>query len=322
MAFVRFLLNRIAQALVTVFLVSLAVFWLFQIIPGDPVLALLGDSADPALEAALRAQYHLDRPAPARYAEWAAGVLRGDLGTSIRFNRPVGAMILERLPSTLTLSGMSLLIVVFAGVPLGIAAARFSGKRRGALFNIVTQIGASIPSFFLAILLILLFSLKLGWFNVIGYVPWSEDPAACIKGFFLPALAIAAAAIASLARYTRASVLEQLGMDYVRTARGKGLTRRRILYGHVLRNALVPVLTMFGILLTGVLSGVIVVEAAFSIPGIGNLLHGGIKNRDLPLVQGISLYISVVVVFVFFLIDLLYRVIDPRIGNEREGGAV
>ena len=314
------LANRAAQALITVFLVSVAVFCLFQIIPGDPVLALLGDTADPALEAALREELKLDRPAAVRYADWALNALRGDLGTSYRYSRPVGSMIAERLPNTLALSAMSLAMVVFAGLPLGIAAARFSKNARGALFSVVTQIGASVPSFFLATILIIVFSLGLGWFNVMGYVPWSEDPVACLKGLALPAAAIAAAAVASLARYTRASVLEQLSMDYVRTARSKGLSTRRILYGHVLRNALIPVLTTFGILLTGVLSGVIVVEAAFSIPGIGNLLHGGIKSRDLPLVQGISLYISVVVVGVFFLIDVLYQIIDPRIAREQSAG--
>ena len=314
---IRYLAGRAAQALITVLIVSAAIFCLFQIIPGDPVLALLGDSADPVLEAALREQLKLDRPAIVRYADWAYNALRGDLGISYRYSRPVGALMLERLPNTLALSAISLLLVIFTGIPLGIAAARFSRNARGALFNVVTQIGASIPSFFLATILIVVFSLGLGWFSVIGYVPWGEDPVACVRGLTLPAVAIAAAAVASLARYTRSSVLEQLSMDYVRTAKSKGLSTRRILYVHVLRNALVPVLTMFGLLLTGVLSGVLVVEAAFSIPGIGNLLHGGIKTRDLPLVQGISLYISVVVVFVFFIIDILYHIIDPRIGAMR-----
>jgi peptide/nickel transport system permease protein len=318
----RYISSKAAQALLTIFIVSVAVFCLFQIIPGDPVLALLGDAADPALEAALREQLNLDKPALVRYADWALGVMRGDLGSSYRFSRPVAGMILERLPNTLALSVLSLLIVVFTGLPLGVAAARFSKNAGGAAFNIVSQAGASIPSFFLATILIIVFSLGLGWFNVMGYVPWDVDPVACVKGLTLPAIAIAVAAVASLARYTRASVLEQLSMDYVRTAYGKGLSTNRVLFGHVLRNALIPVLTMFGLLLTGVLSGVIVVEAAFSIPGIGNLLHGGIKSRDLPLVQGISLYISAVVVLVFFLIDILYHVIDPRLGREQAPGAV
>lgn len=308
--------NKLLQAVLTIFLVSLVIFMLFQIIPGDPILSRLGDAADPVLEEALRSQFGLDKPAFTRYMNWVGNVLRGDLGISIRFNRPVAELIMDRLPNTLALAMMAFAIIVLFGLPLGILAARFSKDARGVLFNILTQIGTSVPSFFLAILLLLFFSLRLGWFDVMGYVSYKDNFFLFLKGLFLPAVAIAVASMATLARYTRASVLEQMSMDYVRTARNKGVTQRKILYRHVLRNALIPILTILGILLTSVLSGVIVVEAAFSIPGIGNLLHGGIKNRDLPLVQGISLYISAMVVLVFFIIDILYHIIDPRVDLE------
>lgn len=315
----HYALNKLLQAALTIFLVSLIIFLLFQIIPGEPILSRIGDTADPALEEALRIQYGLDKPAPERYFAWIRGVFRGDLGVSIRFDRPVSALMLERLPNTMALSSMALVMIIAFGLPLGIAAARFSRDARGIVFNLFTQIGTSIPSFFLAILLLLLFSVRLGWFDVMGYVSPEQGMFPFLKGLFLPALAVAVASMATLARYTRSSVLEQLSMDYVRTARNKGVTQRRILYGHVLRNALIPILTILGILVTNVLSGAIVIESAFSIPGLGSLLHGGIKNRDLPLVQGISLYISAVVVAMFYLIDILYSVVDPRVGEGRGG---
>lgn len=313
--------NRLLQALLTVFLVSLVIFLLFQIIPGDPILSRLGDASDPALEEALRSQFGLDQPALMRYLGWMGGVFRGDLGISIRFDMPVSQLMLQRLPATVALSLMALVLIAVLGLPLGIAAARFSKDARGVLFNILTQAGTSIPSFFLAILLLLLFSVRLGWFDVIGYVPLEEGLLPFLKGLFLPALAVSAASMATLARYTRSSVLEQLNMDYVRTAKNKGISQGKILYGHVLRNALIPILTILGILITNVLSGAIVIEAVFSIPGLGSLLLGGIKNRDLPLVQGISLYISAVVVLIFFLLDVLYSAIDPRVGLRGREGA-
>lgn len=316
-----YVLNRLLQALLTIFLVSLIIFLLFQIIPGDPILSRLGDASDPVLEQALREQFGLDQPAFVRYVTWIKGVLRGDLGVSIRFNRPVSALMAERLPTTAALAALSIVLVVVIGIPLGIAAARFSKDARGVFFNLFTQIFASIPSFFLAILLMLLFAVRLGWFSVMGYATPAEGFWPFLKGLFLPALAIAAASIATLARYTRSSVLEQLNMDYVRTARNKGISQGSILYHHVLRSALIPILTILGILVTNVLAGAIVVESAFSIPGLGSLLYGGIKNRDLPLVQGISLYISALVAVIFFLIDLLYHLIDPRVSAQREEAA-
>lgn len=314
----HYALNKLAQAVLTILLVSVVIFLLFQIIPGDPILSRIGDASDPVLEQALRAQFGLDQPALQRYFSWVSGLLRGDLGVSIRFDMPVSALMLERLPNTLALSLMALVIILLLGLPLGIAAARFSRDARGVLFNLITQAGTSVPSFFLAILLLLFFSLRLGWFDVMGYAPISGGLLPFLKGLFLPALAVAVASAATLARYTRSSVLEQLGMDYVRTARNKGAGYRRILWRHVLRNALIPILTIFGILVTNVLSGAIVIESAFSIPGLGSLLQVGIKSRDLPLVQGISLYISVLVVVLFYLIDVLYSVVDPRVG-AREG---
>ncbi|MEG0077715.1 ABC transporter permease [Anaerorhabdus sp.] len=310
------IIKKILQALLTMFLVSLIIYLMFEIIPGDPILAKLGEVSDPALEASLRLQYGLDKSGIERYFIWIMGIFRGDLGTSIRFNVPVNELIGSRLINTFSLAMFSMVLIVCIGIPVGILIAKNSKKTSGFIFNMLTQLGTSIPSFFLAIVLILIFSIQLKWFNVISFVPITEGILPFLKGLVLPSVAIAIGSIATVARYTRTSVLEEMSMDYVKTAKNKGISNNGILYRHVLPNTLVRVITIIGLTVSSILGGAIVIESVFSIPGIGSLLHVAIKSRDLPLVQGISLYITFVVVIIFMILDILYVAIDPRMTVE------
>lgn len=302
----------------TLFLVSIMIFYVFQVIPGDPVLSRLGQEADPALEALLREELGLDQPPMRRYLNWVVALSRGDLGTSIRFRIPVQELIGQRLPNTLALAIWSFILIVLISIPLGIWLARHSRSAGGLWVNGITQLGIAIPSFWLAIMLMLIFGVKLGWLPINGYVPWGVSPLGFIRSMLLPGIAISFSSIAIVVRYLRASLLDQMLQDYVRTARNKGLGENVILFRHVLRNAFLPVLTILGVILVNILTGSIVIESTFSIPGIGQLLQTAIRNRDLPLVQGITLYISVVVTLGFLFVDLLSAKIDPRIRDKEE----
>ena len=302
----------------TLFLVSILIFYVFQVIPGDPVLSRLGQEADPALEALLREELGLDQPPLRRYLNWVVALSRGDLGTSIRFRLPVQELIGQRLPNTLALAIWSFILIVLISIPLGIWLARHSRGYGSLLVNGITQLGIAIPSFWLAILLMLIFGVKLGWLPINGYVPWGVSPLGFIRSMLLPGIAISFSSIAIVVRYLRASLLDQMLQDYVRTARNKGLSENVILFRHVLRNAFLPVLTILGVILVNILTGSIVIESTFSIPGLGQLLQTAIRNRDLPLVQGITLYISVVVTLGFLFVDLLSAKIDPRIRDKED----
>jgi len=294
------------------------IFYVFQVIPGDPVLSRLGQEADPALEALLREELGLDQPPMRRYLNWVVALSRGDLGTSIRFRLPVQELIGQRLPNTLALAIWSFVLIVVISIPLGIWLARHSRSAGGLFVNGITQLGIAIPSFWLAIMLMLVFGVKLGWLPINGYVPWGVSPLGFIRSMLLPGLAISFSSIAIVVRYLRASLLDQMLQDYVRTARNKGLSENVILFRHVLRNAFLPVLTILGVILVNILTGSIVIESTFSIPGLGQLLQTAIRSRDLPLVQGITLYISVVVTLGFLFVDLLSAKIDPRIRDKEE----
>lgn len=299
-------------------LVTIVVFSLFQMIPGDPILSKMGENRDPALEAALRSEYGLDKPAPVRYFSWLAGLVRGDLGISIRYTQPVSALIAQRLPVTLWLSLLAFLLTIAVGIPVGVLAARGRNKGTGFVFNLIVQLGMAVPPFYVAMLLILVFCIGLGWLPVVAYVPLSDGFGPFLQGLLLPAVSVSLGAAAVTARYTRGSFLDQMGGNYVRTAVSNGIPERRMLYGYVLRNALVPIITILGLLLVSVLTGSMVVESVFSIPGLGSLLFDAIKGRDLPLVEGITVYISAVVIFGFLLLDVLYGIIDPRIRLKGE----
>jgi ABC-type dipeptide/oligopeptide/nickel transport system permease component len=299
-------LTRAGAALLVVLGVSTLVFLLIHLVPGDPVEAMLGERAQASDRAALRAALGLDLPLWEQYLRYLGGLARLDLGASLIDQRPVAEILAERLPATLRLSAAALGTALVVGLPLGVLAARHRGSVLDATAMTTSLLGISMPNFWLGPLLILVFSLWLGWTPVSG----ADAPGAII----LPALTLGTALAAILARMVRASVLEVLGEDYVRTARAKGLGEPAVLWRHALRNAWLPVLTVIGMQLGGLLAGAVITETVFAWPGIGSLLVEAIKARDFPVVQGCVLLISVCYVLVNALTDIAYAWIDPRIG--------
>jgi ABC-type dipeptide/oligopeptide/nickel transport system permease component len=299
-------LTRAGAALLVVLGVSTLVFLLIHLVPGDPVEAMLGERAQASDRAALRAALGLDLPLWEQYLRYLGGLARLDLGASLIDQRPVAEILAERLPATLRLSAAALGTALVIGLPLGVLAARHRGSVLDATAMTTSLLGISMPNFWLGPLLILVFSLWLGWTPVSG----ADAPGAII----LPALTLGTALAAILARMVRASVLEVLGEDYVRTARAKGLGEPAVLWRHALRNAWLPVLTVIGMQLGGLLAGAVITETVFAWPGIGSLLVEAIKARDFPVVQGCVLLISVCYVLVNALTDIAYAWIDPRIG--------
>lgn len=309
----RFVLRRVAQAVVVLLGVSLIVFSLVQIVPGDPIRLALGTRFDPDTYAALRERAGFDRPLPAQYLSYVGGALTGDLGVSFRTGQPVATTLLERLPATLSLAGCSLLVALLMAVPLGIASALRSGSLVDHAATVVSQIGISIPDFWMAILLILVFSGAFGLLPPSGYEPLLEDPLGWASHMVLPAVTIGVVSGAILTRFIRAAVLESLGQDHVRTARSKGLRERVVLVHHVLRNALIPVITVTGVQMASLLGGVIVVEVVFAWPGLGRLTLDAVLSRDYPVLQGAVLLVATLFLVVNLLVDLLYAAVDPRI---------
>lgn len=308
--------RKVAGFLVTLFLVSLLTFLVFQILPGDPARVILGVDADPLQLQQLREELGMDRPAPLRFLEWLGGVLRGDLGTSYRYHQPVSALLGSALGVTAQLAVYALVLTAAVGLPVGIWLAHHSKKKYALPVSLLSQLGLSVPSFCVGVLLVSVFSVGLGWFPSMGYTPFFQDPLACVKSLTLPAVSIAFGSAAVLIRYVQASILEQEGQEYVKTARSKGVPGSRILRVHVLRNSLIPVLTVFGMTITDVLGGSILVENLFSLPGIGRLIATSINSRDLPLIQGLVLYLAALVVVCNFGVDLFYSVVDPRIRRK------
>lgn len=308
-----YFVRRIFLLFVTLVLVSLITFFVFQVMPGDPVRIMLGTDASQVQMDALSKQLGLDKPLFEQYIEWMKGVITGDFGQSIRFSLPVSDLMMDRLPITISLALMSILIVVLVSIPLGTFMAQRNNKWSDIILSSVTQIGMAIPSFWLGMLLILYLAMTFSFFSVSEYIPWSVSITGAIRTLILPALTIAIPQIAITFRYVRNAMLEQLSLDYVRTIRSKGMSEMIVIYKHVLRNAMIPILTVFGLIFAEVVAGTIIVEQVFGLPGMGSLLVTSINYRDFPLVQGIIMYITIVVVLVNFIVDLLYAVIDPRI---------
>lgn len=305
--------RRLFTLALTVVLVLILTFSVFRVIPGDPALAILGVEASQEQIEMLSEKLGTDRPMAVQLLEWFRGAATMDLGTSLRYSEPVSDLIASRLPVTLILALESVAIVIAFSIPLGIAAARRPGKAADLAVSVLTQLGLAVPSFWMGILLLLLFGLTLNWVPVSTYVGWDENPWLALRSTFLPAAALAIPQIAIVVRYLRTSLLEQLNLDYVRTARSKGLGDRAVLYGHALRNSLLPVATVIGIQFGELLAGSLVIEQVFSLPGFGSLLISAIGNRDYPLVQGLVLFIAASVIVVNFLVDLSYRWLDPKI---------
>lgn len=313
----RYFLRKTGILVITLVLVSIITFGMFQILPGDPVQVMLGIDAEPAKIEALREQLGLNAPLPTRYVNWVIGLLHGDMGRSYKYARPVSDVLIQRIEPTAMLALMTLLITVLVGIPLGIFLARNAKKWFGGLISGAAQLGLAIPSFWVGIVLILIFAVKLNILPSGNYVTWSKSPSGCIRSLLLPSIALSFGTVATVTRYLRNTLLDQMSMDYVRTARSKGLKEFTVVFRHVLKNALIPVLTIFAMMVTDILSGSIIIETVFHIPGLGSVITASITSRDLPLIQSTVMYIAALVVVINTVVDLLYAVIDPRIRISR-----
>jgi peptide/nickel transport system permease protein len=312
----RLILRRVVAFLVTIFVVSLIVFTVVRVLPGDPALIIMGTEGSPEALAALRRAMGLDRPIPVQYVAWLGGALRGDLGRSVQYDVAVGDLVLSRLAVTVPLTVLAAAFMVLVAVPLGVYAATHEGRAGDFVAMLASQLGIAVPSFWAGLLLILLFAVRLGWVQAGGFDGWSAGLWQGLKSLLLPALALGAVQAAILTRTTRAAVLEVLRADYVRTARAKGVRERTITWKHVLRNAMLTIVTVVGLQLGALLAGSIVLENVFYLPGLGRLALGAISARDLPVVQGVVLFVAVTVVTLNFVVDVLYSVLDPRIRYE------
>ncbi|QZT65682.1 ABC transporter permease [Mycolicibacterium austroafricanum] len=313
MPILRFVARRLLFSAVVMFGVLVVVFALVHLVPGDPVRIALGIRYTPEAYEALRAASGLDRPIVSQFFGYLGSALTGDLGVSFRNGDPVTLTLLERLPATLSLGLVGIVIALAIALPAGIYAALREGRLSDALVRISSQFGVSIPDFWMGILLIALFSTVLGWLPTSGYRPLTEDPVGWLRHVILPGLTVGVVAAAIMTRYVRSAVLEVAEMGYVRTARSKGLSPRVVTFRHTVRNALVPILTITGIQLATLLGGVIVVEVVFAWPGLGRLVFNAVAARDYPLIQGAVLVIAALFLAINLLVDVLYAVVDPRI---------
>ena len=312
-----FLLKRFATFLATLAVASVLVFAVLELLPGNAAEVILGDTATPESLAALQAKLGLDRPPLQRYTDWVGGLLQGQTAQSISYDTPTAELIAERMRVTLPLAVLSMALTVVLALALGIYAASHHNRLGDVGVMAASQVGIAIPNFWFAILLILLFAVKLQWVSAGGFPGWTEDDGGGVweglQALILPSIALALVQAAILARVTRSAVLEVMREDFVRTARAKGLTRRQALWRHVLRNAMIPVLTVMGLQFANLITGTIVVENVFVLPGVGRLIFQAISNRDLVVVRDVVMLLAAVVVVVNFVVDVLYALIDPRL---------
>ena len=308
-----FLLKRCLTLIATLLGASIVVFMVLEILPGDAAQTMMGPDAAPEAVRALSAKLGLDQPALQRYWHWLTGMLTGDLGNSYAYSSPVFDLIMERLALTVPLALMAMALTTGLALMVGIYAAARHNRIGDVGLMGLTQVGIAIPNFWFAILLILLFSVKLQWFSAGGFPGWGEGFGPALQSLLLPALSLAVVQAAILARITRSAVLEVMREDFVRTARAKGLSQGATLWGHVLRNAMIPVITIMGLQSAELLAGTIVVENVFYLPGLGRLIFQSISNRDLIVVRNCVMLLAAMVVIVNFVVDILYAVIDPRV---------
>ena len=308
-----FLFKRFCTLLATLVGASIVVFLVLEVLPGNAAQILMGPDAAPEVVQALATKLGLDLPPIERYGQWMSGLLVGDMGVSYTYSTPVLELVLERLALTVPLAVMAMLLTTVLALSVGIYAASRHNRLGDVGLMGLTQIGIALPNFWFAILLILLFSVHLQWFSAGGFPGWDEDAVQSLKSLLLPAISLAVVQAAILARITRSAVLDVLREDFVRTARAKGLSQRATLWGHVLRNAMIPVVTVMGLQFANLLAGTIVVENVFYRPGLGRLVFQSISNRDLIVVRNCVMLLAAMVIFVNFVVDVLYAVIDPRV---------
>ena len=309
----KFILKKLGTLIITLVIISFLSFLTFSLIPGDAAVANLGMDADEAAVEALREELGLNRPVYVQYGDWLLSALKGDFGESTQYHLPVSELVAKRLPATVTLALYSMVIIIAVSFPLGMLGTKKPGGAADTVMTMLSQVGMAVPQFFLGILLTYFFGIVLQWFTVGGYVSQAEDMAGFLSFLILPAVAVAVPKCATMTRYIRNAVVAQKKMDYVRTARGKGNSEKRILLNHVLINVMMPVVTMLAMMAADVLAGSIVVEQVFNIPGLGRLLITSISNRDYPVVQAIVLYIAGTVVIMNTLADIAYQKLDPRV---------
>ena len=308
-----FLARRLGTVVPTLVLVSMLIFGLQQLLPGDPAKILAGEEQDPTVIAYLQKKLHLDEPLPVRYAYWMAGVLRGDLGESVRNQQPVLDLVLQKLPVTVELAVLAMAVALLVGIPTGIAAAVGRGTAWDIGANAFALWGLSTPNFWLGILMILLFSVQLGWLPASGYVSPFEDLGANLAAMVMPSFVLGNALAAVLMRHTRSAMLQVLSADYIRTARSKGLRETPVVLKHALRNALVPVVTLGALEFGTLLSGAVLTEQVFTIPGFGKLIVDAVFNRDYAVVQGVVLVTATAYILLNLLADLAYFALNPRL---------
>jgi peptide/nickel transport system permease protein len=310
--------RRLASAIPVLFLTTLVSFGIMQIVPGDPAEIIAGLGASPQEVARIRTELGLDQPRLVQLARWYQGMARGDLGDSLLLGRSVSRAIVERLPVTLSLTAYALVLTLVVGVLSGVGAARRPGGWLDQLLMTVALLGVSFPSFWLGLMLIVVFAVQLDWLPSGGYVPFSESVGGWFRSATLPAISLALLQIGLLARITRATMLEALGQDYVRTARTKGLSSAVVVWKHAFRNVLVPVVTVVGIIVSLLLSGSVVIETVYSVPGIGRLMASAVLRRDYPVIQGGLLVTAAGFVLLNLLVDVLYAYLDPRVRYEHD----
>jgi ABC-type dipeptide/oligopeptide/nickel transport system permease component len=310
----KYIIRKFGMMITTLLVVSLCVFLAFSIIPGDPALRMLGTEASPELVEQTRQQMGLNDPVIVRYGRWLTGFLAGDMGTSYNYKVPVSGMVLSKIPITLTMAIMAFLLTVLISIPLGIITAKHEGGVLDRCIMVANQIIMAIPPFFSGILLTFVFGMIFRLFTPGGFVNYTDDFSRFIRYLFFPALAIALPKIAMTVKMLRGSLIDESQRDYARTAYSRGNNTNGVLYRHVLKNAMIPVITFLGMALADMVAGSIVIEQVFGIPGISRILLTSISNRDYPVVEAIIMGIAIIVILVNFLVDIIYRIVDPRIG--------
>lgn len=309
----KYLIKKICTLIITLLVTSLLSFLAFQVIPGDAALSRLGTGATEQKRENLRREMGLDRPMPERYGSWLKGFLTGDMGESYTYSVPVTELIREKLPVTLSIAAMAFLWMMAVSIPLGLLAGKFAGRLPDRLLTILNQLVMAVPGFFMGILITCLFGLVLHWFTPGGYVSYREGWGPFLGYLVFPSVSIALPKCAMGVKLLRSSVIGELNQDYVRTAYSRGNSQRQVLFGHVLKNSLLPVVTFWALAIADIVASSVILEQVFTIPGMGALLVQSISNRDYPVVQAVIVLVAGLVALINFLVDVLYGVIDPRV---------